>query len=132
VSEQTTQTTTQDPGEGMSTSDLAYGSAQNNQVTRETVPAGTSEAPSLFSTDETQTFRSRWQEIQAAFVDDPQQAVKGADGLVAQTMKRLAEIFADERQKLESQWSSGEDVDTEALRVALQRYRTFFDRLLTV
>jgi hypothetical protein len=47
-------------------------------------------------------------------------------------MKRLAETFADERTKLEQQWDRGDQVDTESLRVALQRYRSFFDRLLSL
>ena len=47
-------------------------------------------------------------------------------------MKRLAEIFADERRKLERHWESGDQVSTEDLRVALQRYRSFFGRLLSV
>jgi len=47
-------------------------------------------------------------------------------------MKRLAEIFAGERENLEREWDRGEDVSTEDLRIALQRYRSFFDRLLSV
>jgi hypothetical protein len=122
---------------GLSTSDLARGSAtggESGDVQRETVSQSSgkaSETP-LFDTKESGDFKSQWQTIQAAFVDDPRRAVKEADSLVVQTMKRLAEIFADEREKLEAQWGSGEDVDTEALRVALQRYRSFFDRLLSV
>jgi hypothetical protein len=76
--------------------------------------------------------RARWKEIQTAFVDEPRKAVEQADGLVASAMKRLAEVFADERSRLEQQWDRGDNVSTEALRVALQRYRAFFDRLLSV
>ena len=47
-------------------------------------------------------------------------------------MQRLAQVFADERSKLEQQWSQGDDVSTEDLRVGLRRYRAFFDRLLSV
>ena len=47
-------------------------------------------------------------------------------------MKRLAEVFAQERSTLEHQWDRGDSVSTEDLRVALQRYRSFFDRLLSV
>jgi hypothetical protein len=65
-------------------------------------------------------------------VDEPRRAVEQADSLVAGTMKRLAEIFADERNKLESQWDKGENVSTEDLRLALRRYRSFFSRLLSV
>ena len=46
-------------------------------------------------------------------------------------MKRLAESFAAERETLEGQWGRGEDVSTEDLRVTLQRYRGFFQRLLS-
>ncbi|HZU61018.1 MAG TPA: hypothetical protein VE983_08635, partial [Solirubrobacteraceae bacterium] len=60
------------------------------------------------------------------------QAVQQADGLVADVIQRLAQVFADERNKLEDQWSSGGDADTESLRKALQTYRSFFDRLLSV
>jgi len=75
---------------------------------------------------------TRWKEIQTNFVDEPRKAVEQADGLVASAMKRLAEVFADERSKLEKQWDRGDNVSTEDLRVAFQRYRSFFDRLLSV
>ena len=55
-----------------------------------------------------------------------------ADELVAEVMKRLADSFASERQSLERQWSSGGDASTEDLRIALRRYRSFFDRLLAL
>ena len=86
----------------------------------------------LFANNETDDFRHRWTDIQAGFVDEPRQAVEKADGLVAEAMKRLAEIFARERGNLEQQWAKGGDVSTEDLRVALRRYRSFFDRLLSV
>jgi hypothetical protein len=85
----------------------------------------------LFAGDETEGFRARWQEIQTGFVDEPQQAVQEADSLVAELMQRLAETFSQERSRLESQWAEGGDASTEDLRVALQRYRSFFDRLLS-
>lgn len=86
----------------------------------------------LFSEAEARDSRSRWSNIQTAFVDEPRRAVEDADSLVASVMKKMAEGFAAERQKLEKQWDRGEDVSTEDLRVALQRYRAFFDRLLKV
>jgi len=86
----------------------------------------------LFKPEDAEAMRSHWSEAQAAFVDDPRQAVQRADELVAEVIKRLADTFADERSKLEQQWSSGEDVSTEDLRMALQRYRLFFDRLLSI
>jgi hypothetical protein len=86
----------------------------------------------LFPSAELEGLRSRWKEIQTAFVDEPRKAVEQADGLVASAMKRLAEVFAQERSGLEQQWDRGDNVSTEDLRVALQRYRAFFDRLLSV
>ena len=86
----------------------------------------------LFPSEELQGLRTRWKEIQIAFVDEPRKAVEQADGLVASAMKRLAEVFAQERSGLERQWDRGDNVSTENLRVALQRYRAFFDRLLSV
>jgi hypothetical protein len=66
------------------------------------------------------------------FVDEPRQAVEKADALVAGAMKRLAEVFAAERERLEKQWDRGDSVSTEELRLALRRYRAFFGRLLSV
>jgi hypothetical protein len=90
------------------------------------------EQTALFPDKECHDFRSRWDEIQIHFVDDPKKAVEQADNLVAETMKRLAEIFSDERTNMETQWSRGENVSTEDLRQSLQRYRSFFNRLLLV
>jgi hypothetical protein len=86
----------------------------------------------LFPDTELGDFRHRWQNVQAGFVDDPRTAVRQADELVASVMKRLADVFAEERSKLEHDWDKGGDVSTEDLRQALQRYRSFFDRLLSV
>jgi len=94
--------------------------------------AATEGAAPLFPTGEVEQFRSRWVEVQTGFVDEPRNAVEQADGLVAEMMKRLATVFADERAKLEEQWSRGDDISTEDLRQALRRYRSFFDRLLSV
>lgn len=91
-----------------------------------------STATPLFPNNELDNLRTRWKEIQTNFVDEPRKAVEQADGLVASAMKRLAEVFADERSNLEKQWDSGDNVSTEELRVAFQRYRSFFDRLLSV
>ena len=87
---------------------------------------------SLFHDDEAAAFRSRWEAIQTGFVDEPRTAVEEADALVAQVVARLAEVFSEERSTLERQWDKGDNISTEDLRVALRRYRSFFDRLLTV
>jgi hypothetical protein len=86
----------------------------------------------LFPQNELEELRNRWSGIQSAFVDEPRRAVEQADGLVASGMKRLAEVFADERSRLEQQWDRGDNVSTEELRIALQRYRSFFHRLLSI
>ena len=86
----------------------------------------------LFSEEETESFRAEWNAIQTGFVDEPRRSVEDGDALVARLMKRLAEIFAEERSGLERQWDRGDQISTEDLRVALTRYRSFFDRLLTV
>jgi hypothetical protein len=86
----------------------------------------------LFDHRELSDFHSRWTEVQAAFVDDPRDCVQKADGLVADVVDRLTSGFAQARSRLEEQWSRGEQVSTEDLRIALQRYRDFFERLLAV
>ncbi len=133
-------------GPGLTTADLAsagerralkeaHKSAEVPKVAMQTAggtgKAGEESTP-LFSPEEAAQFRSRWDGIQVGFVDEPRHAVERADELVASTVKRLAQIFADERTKLEQQWSRGDQVSTEDLRVALQRYRSFFSRLLSV
>ena len=95
-------------------------------------PAARSEGAPLFPGSDAEAMRRRWTDIQAAFVDEPRRAVEQADGLVAEAIKRLAEMFAAERDRLEGQWDRGDNVDTEELRQALQRYRSFFTRLLAV
>jgi hypothetical protein len=77
-------------------------------------------------------FRNRWRDIQAGFVDEPRSAVEQADQLVAQLMQRLAQSFSEQRSNLEKQWDASEKVSTEELRVAFTRYRSFFERLLSI
>jgi hypothetical protein len=89
-----------------------------------------SEPIPLFTESEMGDFRAQWSKVQTGFVDEPRRTVKDADKLVAAVMQRLAEGFANERSGLEKQWDSGDNVSTEDLRIALQRYRSFFDRLL--
>jgi hypothetical protein len=86
----------------------------------------------LFAPEEAKSLRGEWDAIQIAFVDEPRTAVEKADQLVARAIQRLAEVFSDERNALEKQWARGDQVSTEDLRLALQRYRSFFGRLLSV
>jgi hypothetical protein len=84
----------------------------------------------LFSESEMTDFKSQWSKVQTGFVDEPRRTVEEADKLVAAVMQRLADGFTRERSGLEKQWDNGDKASTEDLRVALQRYRSFFDRLL--
>jgi hypothetical protein len=90
----------------------------------------TSQLEPLFATDRASELRSRWQRLQSRFVDDPRETVQEADALVAELLQELAQSFSDARARLEAQWTEGEDASTEDLRVTLQRYRSFFERLL--
>ena len=86
----------------------------------------------LFEDEAASKFRSRWLTIQSKFVDDPRDAVKQADDLVADIIKSVTMSFSDRRVSLEQQWNSGENISTEDMRVALKRYRSFFERLLSL
>jgi hypothetical protein len=115
---------------GSATEEQAQASAQGGPGSDETDEGG--ERAALFAEDEASGYRDRWQQVQTEFVDDPRQAVQRADTLVAELMQRLAETFAAERSDLEAQWDRGGEVSTEDLRVSLRRYRSFFDRLLSL
>jgi hypothetical protein len=99
---------------------------------RESGDATAEAAEPLFPPEETEEFRARWMTIQTGFVDEPRRAVEQADLLVTDAIKRLAQSFTAARATLEQEWASGDDVSTEDLRRALQRYRSFFGRLLEV
>jgi hypothetical protein len=124
-------------GEDRPTDDRDTGAA-SAPATRATPPPAAAAAAAepqatttpLLAEAEAQAYRTRWQDIQGQFVDEPRQAVEQGDQLVAEVIKHVAEVFAKERSSLEEQWSKGGEADTEDLRVALQRYRAFFERLL--
>jgi hypothetical protein len=134
-------TTVEDEGvdthdeERPTTADIASGTETQAQVdeaeTDEITEVGANERQPLLADEATSDVRSRWEQIQGSFVDEPRRAVEEADTLVAELMQRLADSFAQERQGLEGQWDRGDEVSTEDLRIALQRYRSFFDRLLS-
>jgi hypothetical protein len=124
----------------ISTRDIAGARQERDEPVDERARAAAAAGPAhehevtepLFPTEEAQGFRTRWDAVQTGFVDEPRKAVEEADSLVADVMKRLAGAFADERGNLERQWSRGDQVSTEDLRIALRRYRVFFQRLLGV
>jgi hypothetical protein len=84
----------------------------------------------LFQPEEVEWFRVEWQQVQTGFVDDPKDAVQGADRLVAEVLRSLASTFSDRKHELEGQWQGDSDALTEDLRLALRRYRSFFNQLL--
>lgn len=112
--------------------------ASQSPAVRPTLPESTPQArapeqlEALFAPEAATRYRARWAEVQGSFVDDPQRAVADGDELVAEVMQSLAETFAQERQRLEDELSSTGQAPTEALRVGLRRYRSFFERLLSL
>lgn len=106
----------------------------STQAPPENAPAGDFQGDGsepLLAAEDAGEFNRRWESIQIGFVDEPRQAVQDADALVAEVIRRLADGFSDERARLEGQWGRGEDVATDELRLTLQRYRSFFHRLLS-
>jgi hypothetical protein len=85
---------------------------------------------SLLNHEESEHFRTRWNEIQGKFVDEPRSAVEQADELVSEVIELITQMFNNEHRSLEAQWNKGNDVSTEDLRIALQRYRSFFNSLV--
>ncbi|MDV7242290.1 MULTISPECIES: hypothetical protein [Rhodococcus] len=108
------------------TSPSAEGTHSSTEATE------SSSRQSLFDEDELSVLRSRWDEVQAGFVDDPRECVQKADGLVSDVVDRLTTGFSEARSRLDEQWARGEEGSTEDLRIALKRYREFFQRLLAL
>ena len=94
--------------------------------------AGTHQEGPLVGTHQMEDLRGRWAGIQSSFVDDPRKAVQEAHALVSSAIKQIEDSFRNQREQLEKQWSKGTDASTEDLRVAVQHYRAFFDRLLSL
>jgi hypothetical protein len=99
------------------------------EADREQAPAVEEELP-LLEDREAEAFLDRWAAVQSRFVDDPQAAVREGDSLVAEVMQALAQRFSEHKRGLEEQWQRGDEPQTEELRLALQQYRSFFQRLL--
>lgn len=103
------------------------------EVTQDSGAVGQSPTEqNLFADDELAGLRARWDSVQAAFVDDPKECVHKADGLVSDVVDQLTKSFAETRSRLEGHWARGEEASTEDLRLALKRYRDFFERLLAI
>jgi len=120
--------------ERIHTGDLVGSDDADAPIAREGGDAGPGDEglEPLFDDGRAQDLRDRWHALQARFVDDPRETVHEADALVAELLRELAQGFDSARSSLEEQWSRGDDVSTEELRLTLQRYRSFFERLLAV
>ena len=94
------------------------------------VSASSGLSTALLERADSEHFRTRWNEIQATFVDDPRTAVQQADALVSEVIDQITQMFATEHSSLEGQWKQGSEVSTEDLRTSLQHYRSFFNRLV--
>lgn len=134
--ESSTETTGSTEWTGSSTEETGsstMGTAPSTEGTQPSTETTESSAQqSLFAEDELSVLRSRWDEVQSGFVDDPRECVQKADGLVSDVVDRLTTGFSEARSRLEEQWARGEEGSTEDLRLALKRYREFFQRLLAV
>ena len=117
------------PEANVTTADLLNRPAQPDPATKS---PGYGDHELLFPNADSEDLRRRWADIQASFVDEPKSSVEKADQLVAAVIQKLTQVFADERSRLERDWSKGGEASTEDLRQALRRYRSFFDRLLSV
>jgi hypothetical protein len=85
----------------------------------------------LVASDRAEAYATRWNEVKGMFVDEPRQAVQQADGLVGELLDELQQVFSEQRRGIEHGLDT-DDTSTEDLRTALRRYRSFFDRLLSV
>jgi hypothetical protein len=106
---------------------------EERKVSATEMPQTIEDGPApLFVQDELTGYRTRWSGIQTGFVDEPRKAVEQADSLVSELTARLTDTFAEERRRLEAQWEKADSVSTEDLRLAMRRYRSFFERLLSI
>jgi hypothetical protein len=86
----------------------------------------------LFEGNIAEQLRAHWLEVQGCFVDDPTVSLSEADELVIHVTEYIISSFLEERLTLESQWQGDDQVSTEEKRLALKRYRAFFNRLLSL
>lgn len=112
--------------------DATQGEAKEQAQDRPAEPATDDTNPALFDPAAAKDFQGRWQTIQVAFVDEPKGAVEQADKLVEEVLSKLQASFSRERNELEHAWSGGDEASTEDLRQAIRRYRSFFNRLLSI
>jgi hypothetical protein len=121
------------PGDGMSRNDVSPSEPSEVSFSDEAAtktPA--QQAPvHLFEEHEAEQFRSQWREVQSGFVDEPRSAVREAESLVGKLMDELKAHIDEQKRSLEGDWDS-DSKDTEELRVALRRYRSLFDQIVSI
>jgi hypothetical protein len=83
----------------------------------------------LLTAEAEEGFLNRWVEIQVGFVEDPAESVRDADALIQEIADTLTTAFAARRTELAAGWQHGTP-DTEELRLALRRYRSFIGVIL--
>ena len=111
---------------------------RNGEVDRGDVLVAGQEAPGedenreLLAAEQRTRLDREWQAIQAGFVDSPRASVQKADALVKETIDAIAASFGGMRDSLEKTWEKDREISTEDLRMALQSYRSFFHRLLSI
>ncbi len=76
--------------------------------------------------------QSRWNLIQKDFVDEPHTSVQQAEVLVGETVDKVTQMLSERKSSLHETIDGREDISTEDLRIALQLYRSFFNRLLAI
>lgn len=121
-----------DRDDEVDTERAARGADDRSDADKPAMDRGAEQLEPLFPADVAGEYRHQWAAVQSSFVDDPRRAVRQGDELVAQMMKDLAESFATERGRLEAQLGQTGATTTETLRVSLRRYRSFFERLLSL
>ena len=115
---------------GLETRDYKQDVAAEPMAGRQPTGSQAQDRSALIGEQASARYRQRWESIQATFVDEPRRAVEEADRLVGEVVDHLTRTFSQARQGLEGQWARGDKASTEDLRVALQRYRDFFQGLL--
>ena len=130
----TEEETSSNRGKTISTETMAAAGKGESEVAEivESPDADEPELSPLFSEETERELRTQWHEIQTGFVDEPRRAVEEADELVARAMQQLTQSFSNQRNSLERQWEQAEKISMEDLRLALRRYRSFFERLLSI
>jgi hypothetical protein len=93
--------------------------------------ASTEQRERLVPEEHARSYGSRWDAVKGTFVDEPREAVAQADALVGEVLDELEELFREQRRTIEQHLDTDE-TSTEDLRLALRRYRSFFDRLLSI